>query len=237
MKLIEKIKSQYIKKEKKGVQKYLGRDDIKKAEKMNISLSQYMHALWNVDETRIIKLCDELIFPNIKDSHKVVEIGTGTGAFSEILLNKLPNLTYYSFEPNEDMKNYLTKYFSKYNFYSMESNGYQLNGLDDDSVDAIIAFGVFVYLEQQIAFNYFQEVSKKLKPGGYFIFNIHNFDNPYYEFMKHMENIFNYFGCRIMLSANYIIEYFKLLGLEYITILDKKEELDYFTYLVFRKKA
>ena len=218
-----------------GIKGYIGKEEIKDAKRQGITLGELTEN-WSWSRPGLAKeLMDAFCNPYIQDGDKIVEIGTGSGKHSIEILKKFPNIKYLSYEPSEELENYLKDLFKNYNFKNMPTSGYKLDGVEDESVDLIHANGVFVYIEQQYTYSYFEEARKKLKKGGYFVFDIHNSENKQEGFVDHVIEYTQNLAGRVLNQASYIERHLKAMGFEKIDIQDGKKDLNYRTYMVFQK--
>lgn len=130
---------------------------------------------WNADVIQQTSKYIDIFFSDKKydnDTSNFLEIGTGVGFMTSHLLKKFPNLTYHSYEYNQTLSNSLKKAFASYNFFSHYSDGKSLSSTKDNSIDAIICFGIFTYLSNSNILSYFKEIYRTLKPNGIVFFDV-----------------------------------------------------------------
>jgi len=215
-----------------AIREYVISTDIEEAEKLGITLAEYQSKRYGYSKST--QPFEHFCLPYIKNKDAVLEIGPGAGYLAHYLLNNHKNIEYYLFEPSNELCDYLKKYLmphdARVHFMSCDGTG-DLSGTENESMDVIMGFGVFVSVYHQYTFRYFQEVGNKLKKGGYFMFNFHNMDNASNEFMKEMD-VFLSWG-REMLSLNYIKEYLRRYEMEIVL---EKFIPTHSTYVVFQKK-
>ena len=119
-----------------------------------------------VPADRIVSHLDEKIFKSFLGSSKVIlEIGSGGGRFTEVLLPKCEKLIASDTSPA--MLSLLKKRFgttAKIEYVLLDGQG--LGSIPDQAVDAVFSYGVFVHLQHWDIYNYLMEVRRILKPGG-----------------------------------------------------------------------
>lgn len=109
-----------------------------------------------------------------RELRTIVEIGAGTGMYTEKLLPHAGLLRYEIYETSRDWRNYLTTSYrgkSRVDFIVHEANGELLAGTADASCDLVHAHGVFVYVPILVFVSYCREAARILAPGGYFVFD------------------------------------------------------------------
>ena len=105
------------------------------------------------------------IKPYVGTDKVVLEIGSGGGRWTKYLVaaKKLVIV-----DLNSVFFPYLEKRFSestgKMKFY--HTSGYEMNGIDSDSIDFVFTFGTFVHIEPDGIFAYLAEIKRVLKPGA-----------------------------------------------------------------------
>lgn len=114
----------------------------------------------------VVSYLDRRVFaPFLGTCEVLLEIGSGGGRFTEILLPKCERLIAAEAAPT--MLKHLRERFAdspKLEYLVVE--GSSLAPLADDAVDAVFSYGVFVHLHHWDIFNYLREVARVLKPGG-----------------------------------------------------------------------
>lgn len=115
---------------------------------------------------QIVPRLDQLIFqPFLGTPDKILEIGSGGGRFTEILLPKCQKVLAADTSPN--MLSLLKERFKDSpKLECVQLDGQGLRPIQNKSVDAAFSFDVFVHLEQWDIFNYLCELKRVLKPGG-----------------------------------------------------------------------
>ena len=105
----------------------------------------------------------------IKNS-KVLEIGLGNGNFLEYA--KQNNWDIFGIETNKS----LVKIASQKGFNAIQAQDISL--FKDNTFDLIVAFDVIEHIPQNLLCQFFLEINKKLKSGGFFIARFPNGDSP-----------------------------------------------------------
>lgn len=100
---------------------------------------------------------------------RVCEIGTGTGMFTETFRARWPVEHYESYEPDPDWAAWLAE---QYGVLSQACDGHSLAGTPDASLDVVHAHGVFIYLAFLTSVQYFEDMARVLRSGGYAFFDI-----------------------------------------------------------------
>ncbi|NHJ22164.1 MAG: class I SAM-dependent methyltransferase [Candidatus Lokiarchaeota archaeon] len=115
----------------------------------------------------------------------IADIGSGTGILTKIFLDNGNRV--YGVEPNKDMRKAAENFLSEYdNFLSIEGSA-EATGLDDNSIDLIIAGQAFHWFDVEQAKKEFKRI---LKPAGYVVLIWNNrgkagseFNRSYDDFM------------------------------------------------------
>ena len=112
----------------------------------------------------------------LADQATVADIGSGTGIFSQLLLDK--GLHVFGVEPNEDMRKAAEHQLSGYEYFSSVEGQSECTTLADSSVDLITAAQAFHWFKGAESR---QEFSRILRPAGYLalIWNQRKIDQPF----------------------------------------------------------
>ncbi|MDH3688937.1 MAG: class I SAM-dependent methyltransferase [Gammaproteobacteria bacterium] len=136
--------------------------------------SQHLGDEWNSPESigidapanRIVCHLDETVFaPFLGKPNTILEIGSGGGRFSEILLPKCRKLILS--DTSSSMLKLVRRRFSgvdKVEFLLLDGLG--LSGLSDQSVDAAFSYDVFIHMQHWDIYRYLCELRRVIKPGG-----------------------------------------------------------------------
>ena len=127
--------------------------------------------MWNQvgDAERVIDRIDEAVGLRSGTIRSVVEVGTGTGMYLEFLLRKITPTSIESYESEPNWARYLE---SMYPVKSRETDGETLRATKTNSIDLLLAHGVFVYLPTITTLSYFIEMLRVLKDESYIVFDI-----------------------------------------------------------------
>lgn len=105
------------------------------------------------------------IEPYVTPQSVVLEIGPGGGRWTKYLLAAKEIIVV---ELNPEFFPYLQERFkdhlSKFRFY--HTSGYELDGVEADSVDFIFTFVTFVHIEPDGIYSYLGHIKRVLKPGA-----------------------------------------------------------------------
>jgi 2-polyprenyl-3-methyl-5-hydroxy-6-metoxy-1,4-benzoquinol methylase len=121
----------------------------------------------DVSAEEVVSHIDEsIITPFVGKTGVLLEIGSGGGRFTEILIPKTDRLIAADTSPT--MIRILKRRFAdRTNVEYLLLNGSDLHPLEDGSVDVVVAYDVFVHLTQWEIFSYLTEVRRVLtRPSG-----------------------------------------------------------------------
>jgi SAM-dependent methyltransferase len=111
------------------------------------------------------KVVKRYLRPYVTQDSVVLEIGPGGGRWTQYLL---PARKVVVVELNPQFFDYLRERFgadaAKLSFY--ETSGYELAGIDSDSIDFVFSFGTFVHLAPEGIDQYLGEIRRVLRPGA-----------------------------------------------------------------------
>ena len=120
----------------------------------------------DVPEDQIVSYLDQKIFePFLNGCDVMLEIGSGGGRFTSVLLPKCKRLIATDTSPS--MLSLMKKRFredGKIEYVQLDGRG--LGAIPDDSIDAVFSYGVFVHLQHWDIYNYLREIRRVLKPEG-----------------------------------------------------------------------
>lgn len=120
----------------------------------------------SVSVDQIVPYLDEKIFaPFLGWQDVILEIGSGGGRFTEILLPKCNKLIATDTSPKM-LELLRARFQDKSKIYYKLLDGQGLTSISDESVDAAFSYGVFVHIQHWDIFNYLSELNRVLKPGG-----------------------------------------------------------------------
>ncbi len=108
---------------------------------------------------------EKLILENIKDANScVLELGAGTGAFTECLLNTGAKVL--ATDISEASLEILQKRFAKYKNISVKAADLEFLPFDDNTFDFVTSAGSLSYGDNMLVLN---EIYRVLKPNGMYI--------------------------------------------------------------------
>ncbi len=135
---------------------------------------QYIGDEWNepdkmgidIPANQILPYLDDVVFnPFLGNPEVILEIGSGGGRFTELLLPKCARLIATDTSPT--MLKLLRQRFvdnPKIDYVLLDGLG--LASVPNNSIDAAFSYGVFVHLQHWDIYNYLSELNRILKPGG-----------------------------------------------------------------------
>jgi SAM-dependent methyltransferase len=111
------------------------------------------------------KVVKRYLRPHVAAESVVLEIGPGGGRWTQFLIGAREVVLV---ELNPQFFRYLRKRFRKQRhklrFY--RTSGYELDEIDDGSVDFVFSFGTFVHIDPPGIDEYLGEIRRVLRPGG-----------------------------------------------------------------------
>jgi len=113
----------------------------------------------------------------------ILEIGPGTGNFTEIFSQN--HNDYEIYEMHSGWANYLE---GEYDVIIRNCDGSSLKDTVDNSIDLVHAHAVFVYIPILTVYDYLEEISRVLKPGGKVVFNIFTERTFTYDYARKWKN-------------------------------------------------
>jgi SAM-dependent methyltransferase len=140
--------------------------------------------------------------PYVKPDSVVLEIGAGGGRWTQYLIGAREVVVA---ELNPQFFRYLRRRFKphkrKLRFY--ETSGYELNGIDAESIDFVFSFGTFVHIEPEGIDEYLGEIHRVLKPGGNATLQYADRTKPYFKKRENWDGFSDMNGAKMetMLAA------------------------------------
>lgn len=106
---------------------------------------------------------DHWCAPYVNQNHTAMEIGPGGGRWTRYLLgfDKLITVDYH-----KELLEELDKSYRAPHLHLLHNNGSDFPGVEENSIDFIFSFGVFVHIDVDIINQYLGNMKKVLKPGG-----------------------------------------------------------------------
>lgn len=163
-----------------GNGRYIGaRKTVEAAAIEGLSVCDYVERLWSI-EGLTDQTLDQLETAKTltKDVCSILEIGTGTARFLDKTLQRYPTVRYEVYENASDWAKWIDE---TYPAIVHPADGRSLCHTPSESIDTVVAYGVFVYLPILVSCRYFHEAARVLKSGGYLAFDAFTescFDEP-----------------------------------------------------------
>ena len=112
---------------------------------------------------------------HVRPQDTVVEIGPGGGRWTRYLLgcDRLITVDFHQEILDELRRNYPVPHLE-----TVRNGGTDLPGIEDDSVDFVFSFGVFVHLDLPIIEGYIAEIARVLKPDGFAVIQYSDKSKP-----------------------------------------------------------
>jgi SAM-dependent methyltransferase len=107
---------------------------------------------------------------SLKNIKNVLEVGPGTGRFTNKILELLNPSKYYVIETSKPWRKYLMKKFGSNpttQFFAPIPTGHDFSSIESNSIDLLHGHGVFVYLNHVTMYSYLLESIRVIAPGGY----------------------------------------------------------------------
>ena len=157
-----------------GKKVYIGaKETVLAARKKNLSVCDYVEELWENKggtERVVSNILNDIV---LDKADLVCEIGPGTGRYIEKVIEKLNPGSYHIYEIAKDWEFYLKKQYSPL-VKACSADGKTLTDTKSSSCDLVMAHGVFVYISFLNSFEYFKEMIRVCKPGGYISFDFYS---------------------------------------------------------------
>ncbi|MDQ3849106.1 MAG: class I SAM-dependent methyltransferase [Actinomycetota bacterium] len=122
---------------------------------------------WNdTDEPEEWKatLIDEVLLPHLDDARAILEVGPGGGRWSEVLLPRAERLVLVDVAQRAlDLCRERLAGADNVEYVLSEGGGFP--GVDDDSIDWVWSFDVFVHIAPLEVESYLGEIARVLRPG------------------------------------------------------------------------
>jgi len=100
----------------------------------------------------------------LQKQHRIVDVGSGTGLFAEILLKQ--GYSVIGIEPNEDMRTAGEQRLGHYPGFTSRRHRAEQTGLRHESVDLITVAQAFHWMDREKTKKEFERI---LKPGGHIV--------------------------------------------------------------------
>ena len=146
---------------------------VREAKKLNLSVCDYVEKLWDQQGATANVIEKILDYVQSRDLNHIVEIGPGTGRYTEKLLQQVEAKQYEIYEVAKDWNDYLQSTYGD-KIIAQQADGISLNHTQANSCELVHAHGVFVYLGYIHAFRYFSEMCRVCAHGGYVMFDYYS---------------------------------------------------------------
>lgn len=212
--------------------KISARKIIKMALERQMSVSDYLEKLWN-QKSRTLSIVNRLTKLGIFDYQitTVLEIGTGAGIHAEKIIELCQPARYESYDIDRGWADWLAR---QYNIISHHADGSSLRDSADRSIDLVFAHGVFIYIPLLTVCQYFREIVRVTKEGGFVAFDIfceECFDD---EILRAW--IDRHYDIPYFLRKNYVLEFFRQSGFTLVgEFFNEQCDVGRSKYLVFQK--
>ncbi len=206
-------------------------DTVLKASEQNLSVCDYVEKVWGISGqtqailNKIFSVVEMPVHPT------VLEIGTGTGRYLEKTLENFSVKRYDSYEIADDWNEFLTATYPAVNVF--KASGHSLSFTNSESVDLLMAHGVFVYLPLLTSLRYFNEMARVVKQEGYCVFDCFTEDCLS---ETHLQNWINSnHEYPVLLPKKYLIDRFKLLGFDCVFSFTSSTSVGISRHFIFKK--
>lgn len=206
------------------------KNTIRNAKRLNKTICEYVEELWGIqgNTDMIIKRLEKIGV--LKHCSDVLEIGPGTGRYLERILKIVKPDRYHIYEIDKDWRDWLSR---TYGVISYPADGHSLSFTKDNQVGLVFAAGVFVYLNFLNSFEYFLEMIRVCKNGGYIVFDIDSdkeWDDKVIEIWLRTKERYP-----VILPEYRVVEFFEKRSCKLIDRFNARHGCSYSTYLVFQK--
>ena len=207
-------------------------ETIAAARSQGCTVPEYVAALWS--ESGVVDACVRRIANFVLElppDPKIVEIGPGTGRFLESWMKILKPKLYEIYEIDEEWAQYLSE---TYGTQRCITNGNSLGGTTTASCDLVLAHYVFVYLSLRTAFQYFAEMTRVVRPGGFIAFDVYLADKFDRENIAAFQSSADH-QWGVILPRSGLVEFFAAAGCNLVGEFRMKAFLGHSDYLIFQK--
>ncbi len=105
----------------------------------------------------------QYVLPYVNSNDTAVEIGPGGGRWTRYLL---PFKKLYAVDYHAELLDELKKNFDTPNMMFIKNNGVDFPGIEDNSIDFIFSFDVFVHLDTDLISQYLKSMKRIAKQGA-----------------------------------------------------------------------
>lgn len=146
------------------------RQTLAEAAKARLSVGDYIDAKYQVPGATQATIDQLMRFGILSPKiQSVCEIGPGSGRYLEKTQRLCEPRSYETYETDQEWSDWLVR---TYHVIAHKADGTTLRETPSESVDLIQAHKVFVYLPFIVTCQYFAEMIRVARPGGYIVFDI-----------------------------------------------------------------
>jgi SAM-dependent methyltransferase len=120
---------------------------------------------WTESESWKESVITDVLRPRVPEGSDVLEIGPGAGRWTEILVELARSLTLVDIS-SRCIEICQTRFGHLDNVSFHITSGFDLSYIDDESIDVVWSFDVFVHLARSDIEGYISEFARVLRPGG-----------------------------------------------------------------------
>jgi ubiquinone/menaquinone biosynthesis C-methylase UbiE len=204
---------------------------VSKASNAKKTICEYVEELWGIQGETDMVISELANLGILSPCNEVCEIGPGTGRYLERILRRAKPEKYHIYDTDEGWAKYLEKTYSP-QVIRHHADGKTLEGTKNKSCSLVLSFGVFVYLPALHAFEYFNEMMRVCKKGGYIIFDCYLCDSWTLETVQKWRVSGSQYP--VLLPKRLILKYFEIRGFQEIKSFQGRNGADFSDYLVFQ---
>lgn len=164
------------------------------AQRQGLTLAQYYENHYNSLGVKSETVIDNIVtIIELPEGGNICEIGTGSGRFLIKLIERFRPAKYEFYEIEKILSEYIVNTY-KYNYCKIinnEADGKSLQRTLTESQDMVFASNVFSLIKYSTTYQYFLEMIRVCKKGGYVIFDAHTEDTLQESVLNNDDNVAN----------------------------------------------
>lgn len=209
-------------------------ETVNAAKKEGLSVCDYVEKMWdNVGATdKVIENMNQIC--GFAQYERICEIGPGTGRYLEKIVKLTNPKEYHIYEIDQGWADWLEKEYSP-PVIKIKADGRSLKDTDCGSCDLVHAHGVFVYLSFLTSYEYFREMIRVCKNGGYIAFDFYDDNDFTFDIIKKWLDSDSRYP--VLLNGNKIKSFFRTQGLGFKCEFVNKYGQSFSRYFVFKKEV